>query len=147
MPVCACVRVVGEMLSLLVTRTAPGLGNATVDWAIQGPRVARTFTHTSGLLFFTEVNKLTRVTPQETSLTGVCLMVYMPRLVFGSFWCIWYLLFERLLSFTQGTLNATIVLQLLEDATPEENEEYRVVLSNIHTYGKSHSLALADKHN
>uniref|UniRef100_A0A673Z153 Adhesion G-protein coupled receptor V1 n=1 Tax=Salmo trutta TaxID=8032 RepID=A0A673Z153_SALTR len=78
----------GEMLSLLVTRTAPGLGNATVDWAIQGPRVARTFTHTSGLLFFTE-----------------------------------------------GTLNATIVLQLLEDATPEENEEYRVVLSNIHTYG------------
>ncbi|CAB1321522.1 unnamed protein product [Coregonus sp. 'balchen'] len=78
----------GEMLSLLVTRTAPGLGNATVDWAIQGPRVARTFTHTSGLLFFTE-----------------------------------------------GTLNTTIVLQLLEDATPEENEEYRVVLSNIHTYG------------
>uniref|UniRef100_A0A8C7IVD8 Adhesion G-protein coupled receptor V1 n=1 Tax=Oncorhynchus kisutch TaxID=8019 RepID=A0A8C7IVD8_ONCKI len=54
----------GEMLSLLVTRTAPGLGNATVDWVIQGPRVARTFTHTSGLLFFTEVNKLTGVTPR-----------------------------------------------------------------------------------
>lgn len=59
-----CVHVVGEMLSLLVTRTSPGLGNATVDWVIQGPRVARTFTHTSGLLFFTEVNKLTGVTPR-----------------------------------------------------------------------------------
>uniref|UniRef100_A0A8K9V586 Adhesion G-protein coupled receptor V1 n=1 Tax=Oncorhynchus mykiss TaxID=8022 RepID=A0A8K9V586_ONCMY len=78
----------GERLPLLVIRTAPGLGNVTVDWAIQGPRVARTFTPTSGLLFF-----------------------------------------------TGGTLNTTIVLQLLEDSKPEEKELYRVILSNVRTYG------------
>uniref|UniRef100_A0A4W6G945 Adhesion G-protein coupled receptor V1 n=1 Tax=Lates calcarifer TaxID=8187 RepID=A0A4W6G945_LATCA len=44
----------GERLSLLVLRTAPGLGNVTVDWTVQGPLVHRTFTQTSGTLFFAE---------------------------------------------------------------------------------------------
>ncbi|XP_062310079.1 adhesion G-protein coupled receptor V1 [Osmerus eperlanus] len=78
----------GERLSLLVGRTPPGLGNVTVDWAVRGPLVARTFTSTSGSLFF-----------------------------------------------TQGKLNDSIVLQLLDDATPENKDEYRVVLSNIRTFG------------
>ncbi|XP_051279685.1 adhesion G-protein coupled receptor V1 isoform X2 [Dicentrarchus labrax] len=78
----------GERLSLLVLRTAPGLGNVTVDWTVQGPRVPRTFTQTSGTLFFTE-----------------------------------------------GELNDTIVLQLLDDATPEDKDEYKVSLSNIQTFG------------
>ncbi|XP_019908355.3 adhesion G-protein coupled receptor V1 isoform X2 [Esox lucius] len=78
----------GERLHLLVTRTAPGLGNVTVEWAVQGPRVDQTFTRVAGLL-----------------------------------------------TFTQGTLNTTIDLQLLDDPTPEEKEEYKVVLSNIRTYG------------
>uniref|UniRef100_UPI003AAD5B8E adhesion G-protein coupled receptor V1 n=1 Tax=Centroberyx gerrardi TaxID=166262 RepID=UPI003AAD5B8E len=78
----------GERLSLLVMRTAPGLGNVTVDWVVQGPLVDRTFTQTSGTLFF-----------------------------------------------TQGELNDTIVLQLLEDATPEDKDEYKVFLSNIRTFG------------
>ncbi|XP_034025926.1 adhesion G-protein coupled receptor V1 isoform X1 [Thalassophryne amazonica] len=42
----------GERLSLLVLRTAPGLGNVTVDWTVQGALVARTFSQTSGTLFF-----------------------------------------------------------------------------------------------
>ncbi|XP_056157733.1 adhesion G-protein coupled receptor V1 isoform X2 [Lampris incognitus] len=78
----------GEKVSLLVMRTAPGLGNVTVDWIVQGPLVDRTFTQTSGTLFF-----------------------------------------------TQGELNDTIVLQLLEDATPEDKDEYKVVLSNLRTFG------------
>uniref|UniRef100_A0A667Y0L3 Adhesion G-protein coupled receptor V1 n=1 Tax=Myripristis murdjan TaxID=586833 RepID=A0A667Y0L3_9TELE len=78
----------GERLSLLVLRTAPGLGNITVDWALQGPLVDRTFTQTSGTLFF-----------------------------------------------TQGELNDTIVLQLLDDVTPEDKDEYKVVLSNVQTFG------------
>ncbi|KAL0979759.1 hypothetical protein UPYG_G00189270 [Umbra pygmaea] len=78
----------GEKLHLLVMRTPPGLGNVTVDWAIQGPRVAQTFTFSAGQLFF-----------------------------------------------NQGMLNTTVDLQLLEDATPEEKEEYRVTMSNIRTYG------------
>uniref|UniRef100_UPI0037E7935A adhesion G-protein coupled receptor V1 n=1 Tax=Semicossyphus pulcher TaxID=241346 RepID=UPI0037E7935A len=78
----------GEKLSLLVLRTAPGLGNVTVDWTVQGPLVDRTFTLTSGTLFFTE-----------------------------------------------GELNNTIVLQLLDDATPEDKDEYKVSLSNIQTFG------------
>uniref|UniRef100_A0A668RW45 Adhesion G-protein coupled receptor V1 n=1 Tax=Oreochromis aureus TaxID=47969 RepID=A0A668RW45_OREAU len=78
----------GEKLSLLVLRTAPGLGNVTVDWTIQGRLVHRTFTQTSGTLFF-----------------------------------------------TKGELNDTIVLQLLDDATPENKDEYRVSLSNIQTFG------------
>ncbi|XP_036069486.1 adhesion G-protein coupled receptor V1 isoform X2 [Oryzias melastigma] len=78
----------GESLSLLVLRSAPGLGNVSVDWTIQGPLTHRTFTQTSGTLFF-----------------------------------------------TKGQLNETIVLQLLEDATPEDKDEYRVLLSNIKTFG------------
>ncbi|KAJ8285558.1 hypothetical protein GJAV_G00028220 [Gymnothorax javanicus] len=78
----------GEPLQLLVVRTAPGRGNVTVDWRIQGFRVAQTFVETSGVLFFTE-----------------------------------------------GVLDNTIVLQLLEDAAPEDKEEYRVTLSNILTQG------------
>ncbi|KAG7254500.1 hypothetical protein CRUP_017486, partial [Coryphaenoides rupestris] len=68
----------GEQLSLLVMRTAPGLGNVTVDWSVRGPLVDRTFAQTSGKLLF-----------------------------------------------TQGELNDTIVLQLLDDATPEDKDEYR----------------------
>ncbi|KAM9360944.1 adhesion G-protein coupled receptor V1 [Symphorus nematophorus] len=78
----------GEKLSLLVLRTAPGLGNVTVDWTVQGPLVHRTFIQTSGTLFFTE-----------------------------------------------GELNDTIALQLLDDATPEDKDEYKVSLSNIQTFG------------
>lgn len=47
----------GERLSLLVLRTAPGLGNVTVDWTVRGPSVHRTFTQTSGKLFFAEVKE------------------------------------------------------------------------------------------
>ncbi|XP_070820196.1 adhesion G-protein coupled receptor V1 isoform X2 [Chaetodon trifascialis] len=78
----------GERLSLSVLRTAPGLGNVTVDWTVQGPLVHRTFIQTSGTLVFTE-----------------------------------------------GELNDTIVLQLLDDATPEDKDEYKVLLSNIQTFG------------
>ncbi|KAJ8380590.1 hypothetical protein SKAU_G00013680 [Synaphobranchus kaupii] len=78
----------GELLQLLAVRTAPGRGNVTVDWRIQGHRVAQTFVETSGVLFFTE-----------------------------------------------GVLNDTVVLQLLEDGAPEDKEEYRVTLSNIRTQG------------
>uniref|UniRef100_A0A3B4ZW94 Adhesion G-protein coupled receptor V1 n=1 Tax=Stegastes partitus TaxID=144197 RepID=A0A3B4ZW94_9TELE len=78
----------GERLSLLVLRSAPGLGNVTVDWTIQGPLVHRTFTQTSGTLFFTE-----------------------------------------------GKLNETIVVELLDDATPEDKDEYKVSLSKIQTFG------------
>ncbi|XP_056232770.1 adhesion G-protein coupled receptor V1 isoform X2 [Seriola aureovittata] len=78
----------GERLSLLVLRTAPGLGNVTVDWTVQGPLAHRTFTQTSGTLFFTE-----------------------------------------------RELNDTIVLKLLDDATPEDKDEYKVSLSNIQTFG------------
>ncbi|XP_077457045.1 adhesion G-protein coupled receptor V1 [Stigmatopora argus] len=42
----------GEKLTLLVLRTAPGLGNVTVDWRIQGPFVEGTLTYTSGKLLF-----------------------------------------------------------------------------------------------
>ncbi|XP_041643632.1 adhesion G-protein coupled receptor V1 [Cheilinus undulatus] len=78
----------GETMSLLVLRSAPGLGNVSVDWTLQGPRVDRTFTQTSGTLFF-----------------------------------------------TQGELNDTVILQLLDDATPEDKDEYKVSLSNIQTFG------------
>ncbi|KAM9393782.1 adhesion G-protein coupled receptor V1 [Pholidichthys leucotaenia] len=78
----------GERLSLLVLRTSPGLGNVTVDWTVQGPLVHRTFTQTSGMLFF-----------------------------------------------AQGQLNETIVLQLFDDATPEDKDEYKVSLSTIQTFG------------
>ncbi|KAM9743556.1 adhesion G-protein coupled receptor V1 isoform 2-T3 [Menidia menidia] len=78
----------GESVSLTVLRTAPGLGNVTVDWTVQGPLSHRSFTQTSGTLFFSE-----------------------------------------------GELNDTIELQLLDDATPEDKDEYRVSLSNIQTFG------------
>uniref|UniRef100_A0A672JI01 Adhesion G-protein coupled receptor V1 n=1 Tax=Salarias fasciatus TaxID=181472 RepID=A0A672JI01_SALFA len=78
----------GEKMSLLVLRTAPGLGNVTVDWTIRGPLVQRTFTQTSGTLFFAE-----------------------------------------------GDLNETIALQLLDDAAPEDKDEYKISLSNIQTFG------------
>lgn len=48
--------IAGEKLSLLVVRTAPGLGNVTVDWTVTGPLVHRTFTQTTGTLLFTEVD-------------------------------------------------------------------------------------------
>ncbi|XP_058231364.1 adhesion G-protein coupled receptor V1 isoform X3 [Hemibagrus wyckioides] len=78
----------GEKVPLLVQRTAPAIGNVTVEWRIEGPQSSLTFVETSGVLFFTE-----------------------------------------------RMLNDTIVLQLLDDGTPEEREEYRVILSNIQTKG------------
>lgn len=36
---------------------------------------------------------------------------------------------------SQGELNSTIVLELLDDATPENKDEYKVSLSNIQTFG------------
>lgn len=38
-------------------RTAPGLGNVTLDWTVRGPSVQRTFAQTSGKLFFAEVKE------------------------------------------------------------------------------------------
>lgn len=54
---CALWYLSGERLSLLVLRTAPGLGNVTVDWTVRGPSVHRTFAQTSGKLFFAEVKE------------------------------------------------------------------------------------------
>ncbi|XP_029685938.1 LOW QUALITY PROTEIN: adhesion G-protein coupled receptor V1 [Takifugu rubripes] len=82
----------GETLSLLVLRTAPGLGNVTVDWTLEGPFVPRTFSKSSGTLFF-----------------------------------------------TKGQLNDTIHLELLDDATPEDKDEYKVSLSDIKTFGVASS--------
>lgn len=42
----------------------------------------------------------------------------------------------------QGELNDTIVLQLLDDATPENKAEYEVSLSNIQTYGIVSALSI-----
>ncbi|MBN3308256.1 GPR98 protein, partial [Amia calva] len=39
------------------------------------------------------------------------------------------------LFFTEGSLNETIAVQLLDDGVPEEKEEYRVILSDISTRG------------
>ncbi|KAM9822621.1 adhesion G-protein coupled receptor V1 isoform 2-T2 [Syngnathus typhle] len=63
----------GEKVNLLVLRTAPGLGNVTLDWVIQGPLVERTFALTSGRLLFYEgqlnntiaVQLLDDVTPED----------------------------------------------------------------------------------
>ncbi len=41
----------------------------------------------------------------------------------------------------QGELNDTIVLQLLDDATPEDKDEYKVSLSNIQTFGNASALS------
>lgn len=38
---------------------------------------------------------------------------------------------------SQGQLNDTINLQLLDDATPEDKDEYTVSLSNIKTFGNA----------
>uniref|UniRef100_A0A3Q2DXJ8 Adhesion G-protein coupled receptor V1 n=1 Tax=Cyprinodon variegatus TaxID=28743 RepID=A0A3Q2DXJ8_CYPVA len=78
----------GESLSLLVLRSAPGLGNVSLDWIVQGPLAHRTFVQTSGTLFFNE-----------------------------------------------RQLNGSIVLQLMDDATPENQDQYRVFLSNLQTFG------------
>ncbi|XP_051546873.1 adhesion G-protein coupled receptor V1 isoform X1 [Myxocyprinus asiaticus] len=78
----------GESLPLLVERTAPAIGNVTVEWKIEGPQVSMTFVDTSGVLYFSE-----------------------------------------------GVLNNTIILKLLDDTTPEERQEYRVILSNVQTKG------------
>lgn len=44
------------------------------------------------------------------------------------------------LSLSQGELNDTIVLQLLDDATPEDKDEYKVSLNNIQTFGDASVL-------
>lgn len=51
----------------------------------------------------------------------------------GTMYFIMYLL--------QGKLNDTIVLQLLDDATPEDKNEYKVSLSNIQTFGNKSALS------
>ena len=43
-------------MTLRVDRTAPGIGNVTVDWRVLGASVLLAFTETSGQLFFPEVN-------------------------------------------------------------------------------------------
>lgn len=48
----------GERVPLLVQRTAPAIGNVTVDWRIEGPQALLTFVETSGVLFFTEVRRI-----------------------------------------------------------------------------------------
>lgn len=42
----------------------------------------------------------------------------------------------------QGELNDTIVLQLHDDATPEDKDEYKVSLSNIKTFGNASALSV-----
>ncbi|NWV48163.1 GPR98 protein, partial [Daphoenositta chrysoptera] len=44
----------GEQLQFHVVRTAPGLGNVTVEWKIVGHNVQQNFEHYSGILFFPE---------------------------------------------------------------------------------------------
>ncbi|XP_019373727.1 PREDICTED: G-protein coupled receptor 98 [Gavialis gangeticus] len=44
----------GEHLQFHVLRTAPGLGNVTVNWKIVGDRVEQNFENYSGILFFPE---------------------------------------------------------------------------------------------
>ncbi|XP_061673206.1 adhesion G-protein coupled receptor V1 isoform X2 [Syngnathoides biaculeatus] len=44
----------GQKLALSVLRTAPGVGNVTVNWTIWGPLLQQTFTHHSGTLLFHE---------------------------------------------------------------------------------------------
>lgn len=47
--------ITGDRVPLLVQRTAPAIGNVTVEWRIEGPQALLTFVETSGVLFFTEV--------------------------------------------------------------------------------------------
>ncbi|XP_061528205.1 adhesion G-protein coupled receptor V1 isoform X2 [Phycodurus eques] len=71
----------GEKLPLLVLRTAPGVGNVTVNWTIQGPLLEQTFTHNSGRLLFHEgqlnntivVQLLDDVIPEDKSVYKVFL--------------------------------------------------------------------------
>lgn len=58
----------------------------------------------------------------------------------GAMYFIMYLL--------QGKLNDTIVLQLFDDATPEDKDEYKVFLSNIQTFGNTTALSanMVDNH-
>ncbi|XP_068782490.1 adhesion G-protein coupled receptor V1 [Struthio camelus] len=44
----------GEQLQFHIIRTAPGLGNVTVEWKIVGNRVKQNFENYSGILFFPE---------------------------------------------------------------------------------------------
>ncbi|GAB0206124.1 adhesion G-protein coupled receptor V1 [Grus japonensis] len=44
----------GEQLQLHIVRTAPGLGNVTVEWKIVGHNVKQNFENYSGILFFPE---------------------------------------------------------------------------------------------
>ncbi|XP_030367415.1 adhesion G-protein coupled receptor V1 [Strigops habroptila] len=44
----------GEQLQFHVVRTAPGLGNVTVEWKIVGHNVKQNFENSSGILFFPE---------------------------------------------------------------------------------------------
>lgn len=46
----------GEQLRFHVVRTAPGLGNVTVEWKIVGHNVKQNFENSSGILFFPEVS-------------------------------------------------------------------------------------------
>lgn len=50
--------ITGERVPLLVQRTAPAIGNVTVEWRIEGPQSSLTFVETSGVLFFTEVRRI-----------------------------------------------------------------------------------------
>lgn len=50
-----CALFLGEHLQFHVLRTAPGLGNVTVNWKIVGDRVEQNFENYSGILFFPEV--------------------------------------------------------------------------------------------
>lgn len=102
----------GERLSLLVLRTTPGLGNVTVDWTLEGPFAQRTFSKPSGTLFFTKVHIKIEITKG-------------------------FFVASRCFCDSQGQLNGTIDLQLLDDATPEDKAEYTVSLSNIRTFGKA----------
>lgn len=47
--------ITGDRVPLLVQRTAPAIGNVTVEWRIEGPQTLLTFVETSGVLFFTKV--------------------------------------------------------------------------------------------
>uniref|UniRef100_A0A674GVY7 Adhesion G protein-coupled receptor V1 n=1 Tax=Taeniopygia guttata TaxID=59729 RepID=A0A674GVY7_TAEGU len=44
----------GEKLQFHVVRTAPGLGNVTVEWKIVGHNIQQNFEYSSGILFFPE---------------------------------------------------------------------------------------------
>lgn len=37
----------------------------------------------------------------------------------------------------QGELNKTVIIELLDDATPEDQAVYKVTLSNLKTFGNS----------